>query len=324
MSRTSAPPLIGPLREYLEQYTNERRLLGYKDTNVSSCLRHFDRFSVDYECIDCLPKCLVLAWIEHKPHWQSASTQQNRITIMRKFAEFMIRQGKDAYVVPKSYWPKSHSAHVPYVFSHDEIGRLLQAADSRFCEDRPALAVLYRLLYCCGLRVSEALNLCICHVDLENSVLTVLDAKNSRDRYVPMSEELTEVCRRYRQAVFPDGTDPAGFFFPSPRGGAYTASYIYHQFRELLNICGIPHRGSLYGPRLHDLRHTFSVHSFQKEIESGRDAMEILPILAVYLGHKTYHGTSLYLHLTPEAYSHITDSTADIVGKIFSKVGVSE
>jgi site-specific recombinase XerD len=233
MTNTTKSFFSGSLRTYLEKFSDERKLLGYKDTGMISCLRRFDRVSLKYECNDHLPKGLVLAWIKHEPYWQSGSTQKHRITIIRKFAEFMIRQGREAYIVPKSYWPKQRTPHVPYVFSHDEIRRLIQAADNRFREQRPSIALLYRLLYCCGLRISEALNLRICDVDSDNGVLAILDGKNSRDRYVPMGADLTRECRQYKQSAF-DGADPTGFFFPSPRGGAYSVTYIYHQFRWLL------------------------------------------------------------------------------------------
>lgn len=317
----------GSLKDYLAGFAQERAQLGYSDTSVMRMLHHFDRFSRDFECHDCLPKELALAWTAHNEHWQSASTQQHRISLLRKFGEYMLRQEQEAYIIPASCWPKKQSLHTPYIFSEEEINKIFMVADSWKAKRETIfshmLPVLLRMQYGCGMRISETLNLKISDVDTENGVLLISAAKNNRDRYVPMSSGLTTRCIWYKQNYLTART-VEDFFFPSPRGGAYGASYVYHRFRDILQKAGIPHRGPQYGPRLHDLRHTFSVHSLQNMIDQGYDVMEMLPILAAYLGHKTYHGTSLYLHLTTGAYPHIADKTEALARTLYSSCEVVE
>ena len=81
--------------------------------------------------------------------------------------------------------------------------------------------MLVRLLWCCGLRIGEALSLLVGDVDLVDAVITVHKAKHNRTRLVPMSPSLTAqpAATQPLPGLVPE--DPAAWFFPSPRGGAY-------------------------------------------------------------------------------------------------------
>lgn len=79
---------------------------------------------------------------------------------------------------------------------------------------------------------------------------------------------------------------------------------IYDNFRELLFACNIPHTGN--GPRVHDFRHTFAVHTLEKQLSDGYDPMVIVPRLAAYLGHKSYRETCWYIHLTVASFPELS------------------
>jgi integrase/recombinase XerD len=74
------------------------------------------------------------------------------------------------------------------------------------------------------------------------------------------------------------------------------------------------------GPRLHDLRHTFAVHSLQNWIIQGRDTYILLPILSAYLGHKNIYATEKYLRLTSEMYPNTLKKVKDTCGEIIPEV----
>ena len=79
---------------------------------------------------------------------------------------------------------------------------------------------------------------------------------------------------------------------------------VYDNFRELLFACNIPHTGN--GPRVHDFRHTFAVHTLEKQLSDGYDPMVIVPRLAAYLGHKSYRETCWYIHLTVASFPELS------------------
>ena len=81
---------------------------------------------------------------------------------------------------------------------------------------------------------------------------------------------------------------------------------VYNRFRDALWHCGIAHKGRGYGPRVHDLRHTFAVRSMQKLKKSKSDIVTTLPYLSAYLGHCNMSATQIYLHLTAECYRGVS------------------
>lgn len=167
------------------------------------------------------------------------------------------------------------------------------------------MPVLFRMLYCCGLRVSEATNLLAGDVDLEHGVLTIRNSKFGKTRYVPMSNELTAICANYAKTRLV-GTVNEDWFFAAPDGGRYNIRSIYTVFRDLLWKAGISHGGRSKGPRLHDFRHTFCVHCLQKWTLSGDDPTTLLPRLSTYLGHNDFSATEQYLRMTAEAYPEVS------------------
>ena len=174
------------------------------------------------------------------------------------------------------------------------------------------LPLLFRILYGCGLRVSEALSLKEEDVDLDEGVLFIKKAKFGKERLVPLSHSVHERCREYAAAMerYPAWKDTT-YFFPAPHGGRYSERTAYGHFRELLWKAGISHGGRGKGPRVHDLRHTYSVHCLRNWVRAGMDLTAAMPYLSTYLGHSGIRGTQHYLRLTAELYPDIVKSVEE-------------
>ncbi len=235
-----------PLKRFIEGVIREKRSLGYKYHSSARTLYKFDQFCLQYGCVDALiTKHLTHAWIQKIPN-ESLATLHNRACVLRQLALYMTRLGIQAYVLPKNALPKV-PAYVPYIFSDKEIAALFQQADAcHYCAQAPLrhhiMSLLFRLLYGCGLRVSEVLNLRLKDVDLHAGVLTVIDGKFNKDRLVPMSSENTQRCCDYVKVVhlFSDSDD---YFFPAPAGQAVTKGNVYKNFRRFLWQARISHGG---------------------------------------------------------------------------------
>ena len=113
--------------------------------------------------------------------------------------------------------------------------------------------MLFRMLYCCGLRINEALCLKNSDVDVENGILTVTKAKLNTSRLVPMSKSLTDYCKIY---VIKMGLDmnSTGYFYPSRDRGKYNRNTVYVKLKQFMKEVNIFTDGSV-GPRVHDLRY---------------------------------------------------------------------
>ena len=249
---------------------------------------------------------LAMAWTAPR-EGEAAKSRLHRACLLNQFGKYLELTGHEICPLPKGRWDTG--SFTPYIFTHDEIDRLFQAADNirPIAQARnlhKELPALFRLLYGCGLRVSEAVGLLCRDVDLEQGVLTIREAKNGRDRLIPLSESLLTLLRDYRENAA-DWLDGADYFFPAPDRTILSPNTVYQRFRKVLWSAGIPYNGKGNGPRLHDMRHTFAVHTLQKWVERGEDLTAMLPVLSVFMGHKSMQATSRYLRLTAEVYPDV-------------------
>lgn len=303
-----------PLASLIQQLVREKRATGYKYDTLAKILKDFDQFLCQTNIQpNELPKHLVFQWLEAHPNEQ-ASTKQRRIVVIRQLARFMIRLGYPAFLPPNGIGPKRSLVFSPHVLTRTEVYKLIHAADQLKPNSRApwrhlVMPELFRLLYSCGFRLSEVLNLRVGDVDLIQGVITVREAKFGKNRLVPPAQDVVERLRIYQERIevasLEKCTDEAFFFPSSDRRSAWSPGGVYFIFRKLLHQCGIPHAGRGKGPRVHDLRHTFAVHRLIQWYEEGADLNAKLPLLVAYLGHQDFTGTQKYLHLTAELFPNL-------------------
>ena len=311
--------VLGPL---MERFVEEKRACGFRYRSSAQLLASFDRF-LSHEAVSTneLPRAITQKWLAKQRH-ESARTQQSRISIVRQFTQFMCRQGYRADVPDRSLRPKGTASFSPRILTHTEVEQLLCAVDELTPTARSPMRHLimpevFRLLYGCGFRLSEVLQLRVADVDLERGVLTVRQGKFGKHRLVPPA--LALVLRLQSYAARLEARKPDAYFFPSYHGGPWSMRTVYHLFRELLLKCGISHAGRGKGPRVHDVRHSFAVHSLLRWYREGADLDAKLPVLATYLGHQSLAGTRHYLHLTAELFPEVTVRTNATFGDVIPR-----
>lgn len=297
----SSFPFTSSLAGALTEFIEEKRAIGYRYVSEVDWLRLFDRHlvGVGHTGSD-LPRAVVQGWITKRPH-ESGKTHCSRVCVLRQFAQFLRRQGRDACVPDSRSGPVHRNTFKPWIFTRVQMTALLTAVDDLGHDCRAprrhlVMPELFRVLYACGLRCSEARRLMVGDVDLGDGVLTIREGKFRQDRLVPMATGLVDRLRVYAKALDAPSSDSA--FFPAPHGGAYTKDRVYDIFRRLLRAAGISHGGRGAGPRLHDLRATFAVHRVEAWYREGADLGAKLPILSAYMGHLSLAGTQKYLRLT--------------------------
>ncbi|UOF91052.1 tyrosine-type recombinase/integrase [Fodinisporobacter ferrooxydans] len=297
----------------IEGYIAEKQALGYAFKKGTALLKNFDSYAHSHNLTEAvLSKQLVMEWTARKPN-ESLSTQCGRISLLRGLAEYMNRVGYSAYVYPKAMNTVNRYTYIPYIFSNNEVKRIFEGCDQfppNNCTPNRhlVLPLLLRMLYGCGLRISEAVQLTIQDVDLKNGSLYIRNTKFNKERILPMSESLKERCREYCKTA-DIGKLGNPYFFPSPYRGHYSEATLYKLFRDVLRKASISHLGRGKGPRIHDFRHTFAVNCLKKWVVDGRDLNNCLPYLSAYLGHEDIRGSQRYLRLTADLYP-------DLISKI--------
>jgi len=216
----------------------------------------------------------------------------------------MARGYLESSPLPKSI-PKP-PMFVPYIYSHEELQRLLDASiccDTSRCKLQPTTCrMLILLLYGAALRISEALSLTLADVDLHANLLTIRESKFYKTRLVPMGPNLTSNLKTFvEQRANEYSTKPEASLFQTRNGNPLARSTAENTFRRLCIRAGVRRcDGSRYQPRLHDLRHAAAVHRLVSWYREGADVNRLLPQLATYLGHVHISGTQRYLTMTPE------------------------
>jgi len=301
-------PWKSRLASYLSGYLNEMRIVGYKFTVQERILRQFDQYCFDKNApLESLSKEDVETFCIGD-HFEVESTRQKRICLMQGLAEYMQRFGYEVYVHPSPDKAFTYPTCAPHIYTEAEMKKMFSVIDeweqvpNSHSNRRVVDPLLFRMLYGCGLRVEEALNLKICDVELEEGTLRILKSKNNKDRTIPMSAGLTQRCRIYNATVHTFGK-PDAYYFGGLQGGKYDQSTIYRRFRQYLWKAGISHSGK--GPRVHDFRHSHCVHCLKRWVLSGMEITNLLPYLSAYLGHADFRGTQYYLRLTADLYPDI-------------------
>src|SRR5437764_604040 len=306
----------------MEKFLREKHACGYAYRGPARMLRHLDKFLVQEGLATCeLPGPIARKWLAKKAH-ESAQTQRHRITLVRQFSRFLLRLGYSAYVPDSTFATRSTTTFVPRMLTDEELRKFFQAVDALKPTARSSLRHLimpevFRLLFGCGFRAGEVLKLRVRDVDLNQGIITVRQGKFRKDRLVPPALPLVNRLRKYADHFERRPSDAV--FFPGPNGGPFALRTVYTLFRELLLQCGIPHAGRGKGPRIHDYRHLFALHSLRRWYRDGEDLDAKLPLLATYLGHQHLSGTQRYLHLTTEIFPEITARVEAAFGEVIPR-----
>lgn len=310
----------------LSRYIEFKRGLGYKFIDAEYTYSMFDRFAVEHgETEIGITKNLAGDWAKKRPN-ESDSTCYRRVMYLIQFSKFLNDMGYTSYVPP---YPNSYkSTFTPYIFTHKEIKIVLDSCDRLKMGNQMNFAAnvipaMLRLMYGTGIRIGEAINLKISDVNLEKRFLIILNSKNGKERLVPFTATVADACHQYRKSLALE-QKPNDYFFVKRNGHKCHAKIIYEWFRKVLRNAGIPHGGKGLGPRLHDLRHTFAVHSMAAMAESGLDLYYSLPVLSEYLGHQTLEATDKYVRLTSEMYPGLLNDADKICSYVFPELADNE
>lgn len=309
---------------FIIEFIALKNSLGYKYKDAGSALMLLDKLAFQKQLSQvAITKELADAYACKRAN-ETEKTRYNRMQIFSQFARFLSDLGLSSYI-PRL--PKYSSTFIPYIFSADEIQAIFSACDALLpsCHHRNsavfAIPFLIRLLYSSGIRISEALYLSCNDIDMDGKYLVLRKTKNGKDRMIPIADSLASVCKGYLfyRALFP-GANKTDRVFILPNGRPMTLYVAYKWFRKILWMANISHGGRGSGPRLHDLRHTFCVHSFAAMARKGLDLYHSLPFLSTYLGHQSLEATEGYVRLTAEMYPDLIKKVSGIAASVFPPI----
>lgn len=230
--------------------------------------------------------------VKRKTEGVAEYTIAKDISALRAFGEYLVR---------KDYWAENYALMLdrpkaaktlPKVLSVEQIDQLLANINTETLSGKRD-AALFELIYSCGLRISEACDLKVANVHL-NERLLLVHGKGDKERIVPFGSRAGEKLEYYLTEVRPQlvlGKNVPQVFV-NYRGEPISRKGVWKRFKELEQMCGLD-------VKVHTLRHSFATHL----LAGGADLRSVQELL----GHSDLSTTTIYTHVTDEQLKQAHD-----------------
>jgi len=289
-------------KPYIEGLISQKRAFGFKYISEEMMLATFDRFCIThYKAEKQLDRSIVMHWAKQTPT-ESRNSKNNRVGIVRQLAKYIVSLGLEAFRAPEI---RREQTKPPHIFTREELIAFFKATDhmeqlSAFPVRHLVLPVIFRVIYCCGLRLAEACNLKCDDINLHTGELFIRQSKGFNDRIVFLADDVRVLCRHYDSKV--SETFPVRqWFFLSSDDRPYLKNSICRVFNKIWGQTEFSGKTPIK-PTTHCFRHTFAVNRMNKWIYDGANFENRLKYLSKYLGHRSAQHTQYYLHFVQSLF----------------------
>ena len=298
----------------MKQFNSLGYSYSYLESNIIDFINYCDQHYPNSESVT--REC-ALDWIYSK-ECKSKKVLNDRIVAIKHFSEYLNSLGIESYI-PNIYIGQDY--HKPISLLNDEqLKTFFNYSDKlspylRSPNREYVAPVLFRLIYACGLRNSEATNIKTKDINLYDGTIKIIHSKGDKDRIVYMDESLIDLCIRFndiQKTIFPNREY---FFTYSTSKEKFTKHNVDDLFDKILEESGLRNQ-FIIKPTVHGLRHLFAVNNMRECLKS-KDNMDVhIKYLSQYMGHESVKETLYYLHmfenLLPIFKDRINNLTKDI------------
>jgi len=289
----------------IKNFIDQKRALGHPYQSSARILYHLDMLAYEkFPDDSMLTKEMCTAWLHLKPG-EHPNGLLRRVTPVRQLGKYMKGLGYDAYVI-LGHIPNKQIKYEAHIYTTTELKAFFNSVDhcppSPFSPTRRyVIPVIFRMLYCCGLRSSEARMLRAEDVDIDTGRIMVRESKGWKARIVYMGDDLRGVCREY-DSIMKFMHPGRQVFFPNKDGNCFSKAILDQWFHEFWDK--LPEASAAAGnpARVHDFRHGYAVHRLNQWVREGQDINALYPYLSEYMGHSCYADTDYYLSLVEDFY----------------------
>jgi integrase len=291
------------LSQLVNSYLELRRSTGFGMKVQGYLLRNFVTFAAERGETH-VRSASAIEWAALAP---SEGQRANRLGMLRVFARFAGAEEPGHEIPPDRVFASRQVSYVPFIFSEDHVRKLVFQASQLPPRDsvRPwTYCTLFSLLAVTGLRISEALALRLQDVTADG--LVVREAKFRKSRLVPLHPTATTGLAQYLERR---GSAADDHVFVSLRGRGIRYPTVNSTFLRLVRGMGIHPGPGYWGPRIHDLRHSFAIRVLEA-CPASKDVVDAhMLALSTYMGHGRLDSTYWYLHATPHLLARISEAT---------------
>jgi len=298
---------VSGLERALADYLQLRRSLGHKLADPGRTLPGFVAF-LDSQGLATVTVAAAVEWATTPATGPRSSVGSRRMTAIRGFARYLVGIDPATEVPPRGLLPQPQRWQPPFIYSAADIELIMDRAAGFTPRLRSATYVtLIGLLAATGLRIGEAISLNRTDIDWTAGVLLIRESKFGKSRLVPVTATTLQALADYTQLrdQIQQRRRPPSFFVSRNRQ-RLCYGVVSQTFRRLVDDSGVG-TDAPRAPRLHDLRHTFTVRTLLGWYRAGDDVNAKLPALSTYLGHREPGSTYWYLSAVPELLACAAD-----------------
>lgn len=305
---------------YIEGLVRQKKADGFIYDYEAYILKSFDRFCLDNGYDEpIITRDISMKWALQR-ETEGINYRNQRVSFVRQLSLYMNSMGINSYI-PRVM--PSEAVTVPHILDRDELTSLFSVIDTYLPNPQwhrlsMEYQILFRMYYCCGMRLAEGCGLKKEDVDLENGIISVRQSKGNKDRLVYMADDFTLLCRKYSQimeSMLPDTI----WFFPglTPQMHILKTS-VDRKFKQLWRMT--PYAGKCdKEPAVHALRHAFVVDRLNQWMTEGVSLDVMMPYLSRYLGHAGIEETMYYYHQVSDAF-RVVRQKDQVSGRVIPEV----
>jgi len=294
---------------FIEGLIEQKRADGFIYEYEAYILKIFDDFCIVKGVSDtAIRRDLAMDWAIQRTT-EGINYRNQRVSFLRQLSLYMNSLGINSYI---PHHTASAAITVPHILSEDELKTLYQMIDFYLPDNEKwhrfsmEYQVIFRLYYCCGLRLAEVCNLKVKDVNLDDGILKIIQSKGNKDRLVYMADDVTELCRKYHKSM-KYMLSVSEWFFPGKiLGEPIRKTSMDKKFKQFWDMT--PFSASCdKAPTIHALRHTFVVNRMNEWMLEGLSLNAMMPYLSKYLGHSSVEGTFYYYHQVDKAFKIVRE-----------------
>lgn len=257
--------------KYIQLYSEDLRLKNYSDCTIQNYCSQVRLFLEYFDDVATKPSEISERQIKQ---WlllaKSINSRKHRLSAVKLFYELT---GKQPFKLSRIEYPRAEK-HLPIVLSQDEVQKMFDV-----CKNTKHKVIL-ALLYSCGMRASELINLKWQHIDRSRRIINIISGKGKKDRQVKLSDSLIPLLEKYYYL-----DHPKEFVLNGQFGIQYSQSSLRQVIKQIAQKAGISKR-----TYTHLLRHCCFTHM----VENGMD----INLIQKIAGHSSVKTTMIYCHIS--------------------------
>lgn len=274
-----------------------------------------------------IPESVIESWIKDVSKDISKNTVGQHIHHIRQLLHYLVNSGYHCFV-PRTIL--THDTYVPYLYTDEDLEKIFMVSDSmtvfKAIKSRNAeieMPLILRLLYCCGLRVGEVVNIKVGDVDFERNLILLRVTKRCKQRIIPYDDSMSEIIFRYcvNMGIL---NDSEAYLFPKEDRYSHISAHSVGNYYKIIRFqAGINNKEYIKNGRgacLHCFRHAFAIRSFAKNERNGIKSGESVPFLSTYLGHDSLYETEKYLKYCGNYFEDTLTRFTDFTDGVFPEV----